>query len=542
VSADSGNDAAADTEADVESHTDASGDADSGQNDSGDASITSGDGVVVERSPFGIFGADHVSISRVSELGARSFRGIITKEIWDGDLPGLADASDPRLDPGEPWQLDARLKLLDASGLRVMVTFSPCSLQTWGNSAVNEAIALGLPHSFYCGYPDRPEVWFKLVNKVVERMDGDGVDDLEGLRNPIKTWQVGNEILLQWLGDPADTADALERAADGARDKEVFNNFVVLLEETLEVIRAADPDPAVEVAGPSFNYVDMLAFGHGRTPDAVTAWREGTPDAPVGPTCLVDDHSSPPPTYSLSRAELQANKLYLRREAQLVHTVPRIAPLVDIMDYHHYDSGYMFETAIIEEFRSLMGEHDQVRIVSTENGGPFFDEYDVEEHASSIVKRYLYHLHAGGTLLFWATMDVLLAWPQNFQNLALLDCDRNPRTPPFHAYREMVSLIPEGSVLRRLETAVDNVEVFEIDPGGGHDRVAFAFSKDGNVASLVPAAIPAFSNASLVDAAYITSATSTGLEFSPVNASESIDIDSRVRILRRHRATPSGAR
>lgn len=47
-----------------------------------------------------------------------------------------------------------------------------------------------LPNSYL---PVDTDQYVAFVKAVVERYDGDGVDDMPGLTNPIKTWQVGNE-------------------------------------------------------------------------------------------------------------------------------------------------------------------------------------------------------------------------------------------------------------------------------------------------------------------------------------------------------------
>ncbi|MBM4053164.1 MAG: hypothetical protein FJ264_00530 [Planctomycetes bacterium] len=43
-------------------------------------------------------------------------------------------------------------------------------------------------------YPTNEEQYIAFVKATVERYDGDGIDDMPGLQNPIKYWQVGNEF------------------------------------------------------------------------------------------------------------------------------------------------------------------------------------------------------------------------------------------------------------------------------------------------------------------------------------------------------------
>jgi len=86
-------------------------------------------------------------------------------------------------------------------------------------------------------------VW---VEKVIERYDGDGFNDMPGLRIPVKYWEIINEPDLNasfldfYNGSPADYAQ--------------------LLIKTAEVIRKADPEAKVLIAGAAGGNDGFLNF------------------------------------------------------------------------------------------------------------------------------------------------------------------------------------------------------------------------------------------------------------------------------------------
>ena len=73
--------------------------------------------------------------------------------------------------------------------------------------------------------PTDEESYLAFVRACVERYDGDGIDDMAGLTNPIKYWQVDNE------------------PPHGLRD------YAELLKITYQAVKAADPDAKVIIGG-----------------------------------------------------------------------------------------------------------------------------------------------------------------------------------------------------------------------------------------------------------------------------------------------------
>ncbi len=84
----------------------------------------------------------------------------------------------------------------------------------------------------YRGKPCDPEAYQRFVKVLVERYDGDGVDDMPGLKYPIKYWEVINEPEMVgsgtfFKGDPQ-TSDYLE-----------------VLQTTHDAIKETDPQAKV---------------------------------------------------------------------------------------------------------------------------------------------------------------------------------------------------------------------------------------------------------------------------------------------------------
>jgi hypothetical protein len=89
---------------------------------------------------------------------------------------------------------------------------------------------------------DDPESYAAYVTAVVERYDGDGVDDMPGLRAPVHTWEVDNEP------DLKNTQVPRGRNVPRNFDPSTFctpKEYAAVLVETSRLIRAADAEAVV---------------------------------------------------------------------------------------------------------------------------------------------------------------------------------------------------------------------------------------------------------------------------------------------------------
>ncbi len=92
--------------------------------------------------------------------------------------------------------------------------------------------------------PKDMPAYLAYVRAVVERYDGDGVDDMPGLTAPVRTWEVDNEPDLHNTVAP--------KGGGGAGPPELFQTqeeYAVVLVATAATIREADPQALILSAG-----------------------------------------------------------------------------------------------------------------------------------------------------------------------------------------------------------------------------------------------------------------------------------------------------
>ena len=89
-------------------------------------------------------------------------------------------------------QPDLNSPIYDFSFYDMQWTKVPSNMKILGNISPQGPLDEGYcqPNSYF---PINEQQYTAFVKATVERYDGDGVDDMPGLQNPIKYWQVGNE-------------------------------------------------------------------------------------------------------------------------------------------------------------------------------------------------------------------------------------------------------------------------------------------------------------------------------------------------------------
>jgi hypothetical protein len=103
--------------------------------------------------------------------------------------------------------------------------------------------------------PSDWEAYQSWVEAIVERYDGDGVDDMPKLQVPVKYWEVMNEPDLQYQSSaPQNAGSSLNFYKQGPSE------YAELLIATNEAIKAADPDAQVLIAGAAGADSRMLGF------------------------------------------------------------------------------------------------------------------------------------------------------------------------------------------------------------------------------------------------------------------------------------------
>lgn len=110
----------------------------------------------------------------------------------------------------------------------------------------NDKKGRGVHLSYYRCNPNDWVAYQKFVKAIVERYDGDGVNDMPGLKIPIKYWEVLNEPDLQYKSN----------LLYGENDRSTFyrqgpTEYAQLLVETSKAIRLADPEAKILIAAPA---------------------------------------------------------------------------------------------------------------------------------------------------------------------------------------------------------------------------------------------------------------------------------------------------
>jgi hypothetical protein len=132
---------------------------------------------------------------------------------------------------GDLSQVDRYFATLDAHGLQAVVVIGP-----WPGARTANHTKRYLPEDL--------EAYAAWVQAVVERYDGDGVDDMPGLGNPVLAWEIDNEPDLHNSEPPRGSAPA-----DMAAGFETPLEYATVLLTTAQAIRRADPEATVLSGG-----------------------------------------------------------------------------------------------------------------------------------------------------------------------------------------------------------------------------------------------------------------------------------------------------
>lgn len=143
--------------------------------------------------------------------------------------------------------VDDYVSTSQAAGQSIVATIWPYA--TWDQSGtyspLSDAQIEGFPHlGSYRHAPVDTAAYQTFVTAMVERYDGDGVDDMPGLAAAIETWEVSNEPSL-----------TLPVFFDGTASE-----YVALLQSTYEAVKAADADAVVVNGGMAGGHQDALDY------------------------------------------------------------------------------------------------------------------------------------------------------------------------------------------------------------------------------------------------------------------------------------------
>lgn len=207
------------------------------------------------------------------------------------------------------------------------------------------------------------------VRATVERYDGDGLDDMPGLMNPIKFWQVGNEPRAELSGFADLQRMTFQAIKEACRECTVLiggaagfpDNYMLQFNSVYLPILA-------QLAG---QYVDVFDFhwygmakGDYRLRDAVTGEEVYQhvrsvltangfpPDLPIWITEMGSYSGDPvEPKFPFQTERQQASDYLKRFVYSLSHGVKKIFPAFGLMEGFIHNDGYFDHTGLIYDGR-----------------------------------------------------------------------------------------------------------------------------------------------------------------------------------------------
>jgi hypothetical protein len=260
-------------------------------------------------------------------------------------------------------------------------------------------------------------LWREFVRAAVDRYDGDGANDMPGLRFAVRNWHVVEEYPTPSLPDERD--------------------YVSLLQQAHEILHEENPDARVILAGLAGNYAHWFAFMDGFIDDS---------DAGVVNGVL------------FSREQMNVDPVWSFRKARYEWMVEHAFDSFDIIDLHAYIPKESFLEGEIDYLRALMSRFgDPKPIWIIEGGGPHknypgfpavnspadphFGWGSEKENAEFVVKLHAMSAAKGVERQHWGLGGVKgenAYWDGPWCGMGLLDWSDDHEKPSYHTFDLMV--------------------------------------------------------------------------------------------------------
>ncbi len=365
-------------------------------------------------SPFGLHGV-YGDAAAVRDLGVRQVR--VAALTW-----GSIERQKGRYDFS---RIDKGISKLQGRGIDSIVA-TIRDINKWGgNSRAQRGYKRGHPLTSSSGFPSDIEAWKKFIHTVVERYDGDGIDDMPGLKYPVRYWQVEGEWMWQW--------------------KDTTENYLRFLGITYREIKSADPSASV-ICGA---ITGGIAFAVGEGFDSRGYFEKG--GGKRGPR-------------RVPRARLLKNRKYKKAIRKVRTLLKDGKDSFDIVDVHIYSRDAYSIPSTVAWLKAAMERYGYSKPVwSLENAGPFYG-YSEEAQAGEVVKRYILGVSAGLEKIFWSSLHVTQGWSENYKRLSLID-DNDRKKTAYFTYKLLSSRLDGFDSIKRLDMG-EGIYAFKVEKGG----------------------------------------------------------------------------
>jgi len=313
----------------------------------------------------------------------------------------------------------------------------------------------------YLAYPTEMDAFLKYVHDMVERYDGDGIDDMPGLIEPINLWELINEYDCRWISG----TDKLKQ----------------FYKEMRKTILAANPNAKIMPGGLTTLTPWAMADGYAMQDDywvyhgsksipgkvlaKIKRFKDG---GPIDPAWLER------PTSSLEN--------FWGNKRNLVESMLDVGPEgFDHVDFHIYGEWYAIPGNALWIRDQMDKRGYRLPIMTGEMGITYWghgEAYTEQYQAEQIIKVHTVCLASGMVRMIYSSMRPHgESWGELFGNSALLEYKTLRIKAAYHTYCLMVNKLKNIQSIRRLPMREEwdtTTRVYEVERPEGRLYIAWS--------------------------------------------------------------------